>query len=349
MALTGTTMPLVQIHGVNEVRIDRVPTPVCGEHDVIVQVQQCGICGSDLGYIAMGGLLGPGKPMPIGHELSGVVREAGSAVTHLTVGDRVVVNPEGAGNRIGNSGPEGGFAPFLLVRNVTQDAGVVLKLPDSLDFETGALVEPLSVAMHAVHQSQAKPGDRVVVFGAGPIGLGIVMVLRYYGIDAISVVDRSAHRLQVAETLGAQPFTAGRTLAKQLIEQHGAAEFWGSAVPAADIYIEATGVGSVFQQIVQLAKPKARIVVVGVHKAPAELDMVPLLMKELVITGSMAYPEEFPQVIAMLESGKVNAKAMVSHRFALGDFPQALAMAQDQEKAVKVLISCNMNLRGDKE
>lgn len=340
MASAETTMPLVHIHGINDVRIDRVPTPVCGEHDVIVQVQQCGICGSDLSYIAMGGLLAPGTPMPIGHELSGVIMEAGNAVTHVAVGDRVVVNPESAGNRIGNSGPEGGFAPYLLVRNVTRDEHAVLKLPDSLDFETGALIEPLSVAMHAVHQAQAKPGDRVVVFGAGPIGLGIVMALRYYGVEAISVVDRAAHRLQVAATLGAQVCSADKALAKQLIEQQGEAEFWGSAVPAADIYIEATGVGSVFQQIVQLAKPKARIVVVGVHKAAAELDMVTLLMKELVITGSMAYPEEFPQVIAMLESGKVNAKAMVSHRFALEDFSKALTTAQDPQQAIKILVNC---------
>ena len=341
MASAENSMPLVHIHGINDVRIDRVPTPVCGNHDVVVQVQQCGICGSDLGYIAMGGLLGPGNPMPIGHELSGVITQTGSAVTHVAAGDRVVVNPEGAGNRIGNSGPEGGFAPYLLVRNVTQDAGAVLKLPDTLDFETGALVEPLSVAMHAVHQAQAKLGDRVVVFGAGPIGLGIVMVLRYYGIDAISVVDRSAHRLQVAATLGAQPCMADKALAQTLIAQQGEAEFWGSTIPAADIYIEATGVGSVFQQIVKLAKPKARIVVVGVHKAAAELDMVTLLMKELVITGSMAYPDEFPQVIAMLESGKVNAKAMVSHHFALEDFSQALITAQDQEKAIKILVRCS--------
>ena len=264
-------MPRLQIHGAGVVRLDRVPQPGVGEHDLLVEVRQCGLCGSDLGYIAMGGLLSPlapGAVLPIGHELSGVIARAGAEVRHVAV------------------------------------------------------------------------GDRVVVFGAGPIGLGIVLVLRHYGIDCISVVDRSARRLEIARKIGAQTCPAGRDLAKTLLAQQGAADFWGSPVPAADLYIEATGVGAVFGQAVQLAKAGARLVVVGVHKAPVELDLVTVLMKEISIVGSMAYPDEFPQVIRMLESGRVDAKALVSHRFALSDFANALATARDQEQAVKVLVDC---------
>src|SRR3972149_1466547 len=160
-------MQQVTIHGPNDVRLIDIPKPEPGPRDVVVKVAACGICGSDLSYVAMGGLpVGSGEPMPIGHELSGVVDAVGEAVTSVRVGQRVAVNPEAAGNRIGNGGGEGGFTPYLLVRNVTDDA-CVYPLPDSLTFHQGALVEPLAVGMHAVNKAEARANDKVVVFGAG--------------------------------------------------------------------------------------------------------------------------------------------------------------------------------------
>ena len=301
------SIPQVVIHDVNEVAVDQVTAPAAGDDDVVIKVEQCGICGSDLGYIAMGGLLGPGVPMRLGHELSGTVVEAGANVQHVAPGDRVVMNPEGNGNRIGNSGSEGGFTPLLLVRGAAHDKQTVLKLPDALSFEQGAMVEPLSVSMHGVHQGQVTAEDRIVIFGAGPIGLGVVLVAQYYGVKDIVVVDLSEHRLEIARQLGATTFKADSgDLASYLIDQYGSSEVMGTPMPAVDVYFEATGVGGVFQQIVGMAQMGARVVVVGVHKAPVEFDLVNLLIRELRISGSMAYPSEFPQVIEMLASGKVD-------------------------------------------
>jgi 2-desacetyl-2-hydroxyethyl bacteriochlorophyllide A dehydrogenase len=279
--------------------------------------------------------------MSLGHELSATVVEAGSNVQHVKIGDRVVVNPEGNGNRIGNSGPEGGFAPYLLVRGAAVDEQSVITIPDSLSMEHGALVEPLSVAMHAVHQGHAKAGQRAVVFGAGPIGLGILLVLRHYGIDDVVVVDLSEHRLAVAEQLGAAAFKADSgDLSDFLLGRHGEAELMGMPVPSSDLYFEATGVAAVFERAVQLPKMGARLVVVGVHKEPAKLDLVNLLIRELTITASIAYPTEFPQVIAMLESGKVDVNPLITHRYPLSQFTDALASARDTSQAVKVLVDC---------
>ncbi len=334
-------IPLAQIHDVNFVKLDKVEMPVAGADDVLIKVAQCGICGSDLGYIAMGGLFGPGTPMPIGHELSGTVVQVGENVTQLKSGDRVVVNPEENSNRIGNSGAEGGFSPYLLVKGVAHAPQAVLTLPDGLDFEEGAMVEPLSVAMHAVHQGEVKAEDKVVIFGAGTIGLGIYCVLRYYGVSNIVVVDRSSFRLRLAEQLGASVFNASEgDLSRFLIHQQGANELMGMPIPGSDVYFEATGVGEVFNQTVNLSKVGARIVVVGVHKAPVSFDLINVLIRELKITGSMAYPSEFPKVIEMLQSGKVDAKALISHRFALSAFDDALVIARDAEQAIKVLIDC---------
>ncbi|MEH6581017.1 MAG: zinc-binding dehydrogenase [Halioglobus sp.] len=336
-----SNIPQVMIQGVNEISIAEVEAPHAGPDDVIIKVEQCGICGSDLGYIAMGGLLGPGVPMRLGHELSGTVVEAGINVHHVAPEDRVVMNPEANGNRIGNSGPEGGFTPLLLVRGAAIDEQSVLRLPDSLSFEQGAMVEPLSVSMHGVHQGKVVAEDRIVIFGAGPIGLGVVLVAQYYGVQDIVVVDLSDHRLAVARALGATTFKADSgDLAAFLIDQYGSSEVMGMPMPAVDVYFEATGVGGVFQQIVGMAQTGARVVVVGVHKAPVELDLVNLLIRELHISGSMAYPTEFPQVIAMLTSGQVDPSPLISHRFPLSDFPNALATAQDQGRAIKVLVDC---------
>jgi threonine dehydrogenase-like Zn-dependent dehydrogenase len=138
------SMPLVRVHGVDDVRLDTVEKPTITADDVLVQVSLCGICGSDLGYITMGGL-GLTQPMPLGHELVGTVVEVGDNVDHLDVGDRVVVNPMAAGNSIGNGGTEGAFAPYLMVRCVSSDRDAALKIPESLTMEQAAMVEPLSV------------------------------------------------------------------------------------------------------------------------------------------------------------------------------------------------------------
>jgi 2-desacetyl-2-hydroxyethyl bacteriochlorophyllide A dehydrogenase len=336
-------MPLVQIHGVDDVRIDQVPTPTAGPDDIVIDVASCGICGSDLGYIAMGGLTPPGQPMPLGHELSGVVTAVGDQVQHLKTGQRVVVNPTANGTDIGNGGPEGGFAPQLLVTGVSKYPDAISVLPDSLSFEEGALVEPLAVATHAINQAALSPGQTALVFGAGPIGLCATMVLKYRGVKKIVVADQSEQRLSLARELGASATcnVLEEDLEAILKGQHGEAQHYGAAVAGTDVYIEATGVGPVLEQVIALAKPGAGIVVVGVHKAAIQLNPLDLLIKELRLVGSMAYPQEFPEVIEMLSSGKVNTAPLISHRYELDDFMEALATARDTSRAAKVMVSMN--------
>ncbi|MEP4146560.1 MAG: zinc-binding dehydrogenase [Halioglobus sp.] len=334
------TIPLVRVHGVDDVRLDAIDKPTATADDVLIKVSLCGICGSDLGYIGMGGL-GMTQPMPLGHELVGTVAETGDLVSDLRVGDRVVVNPMAAGNSIGNGGAEGAFTPYLLVRNASADKRAVIKIPDSLSMDQAAMVEPLSVALHGCHQGRAKAGDTAVVFGAGPIGLCVVLCLNYLGLKEVVVVDQSKHRLAAAESMGAIPFQAGgRDLGSFLIEQHGQSELMGMPVPCTDIYIEATGAKPVFEQIVSTAKTGARVVVLGLHKQPVQLDLANVLLRELNIVGSMAYPDEFPEVIAMLASSDTDLKPIISHRYPLSRFGEAINQAKNPDEAIKVLIDC---------
>lgn len=334
-------MQLVQIHGVNDVRLDSVPVPQCGDNDVIVAVQNCGICGSDLGYIAMGGL-GSGGPMPIGHEMSARVIEVGANVSGVTLDDRVVVNPMEVDPPIGNFGTEGGFAPFLLVRDVACNPKALIKVDNKLSDEQAALVEPLSVGMHAVHRGEVTSNDKVVVFGAGTIGLSIAMVLKHYDVQDIVIVDTSAPRLKKAAALDLHTFQVGEDgdLSAFLQQHHGSESSYGMAIPATDVYLEATGVAAVFEQMVSLAKSHSRLVVVGVHKASASIDLVSVLSKELSIKGAMAYPDEFPDVLEMLDNISFDPAVLITHRYPLSDFHAALEMAGDTEQAVKVMIDC---------
>ncbi len=334
------SMPLVTVHGPDDVRLDQVPTPTADNDDAIIKVSLCGICGSDLGYIAMGGL-GTLSPMPLGHELVGTVENVGKHVNDLRPGDRVVVNPMANSNAIGNGGPEGGFAPYLKVRGVATDHKALLKVPDSISDEQAALVEPLSVALHGCHKGQARAGDKALVFGAGPIGLSAVVALRYLGVANIVVTDLSDFRLSIARQLGATTVNAASgELADVLTEQHGSAELMGMPMPATDLYLETTGARSAFEQIVSLGKTGARVVVLGLHKEPVPMDLVNLLMRELVITGSMAYDNEFDEVLTMLGSGQVDVAPLVSHQFPLSRFNDALVQARQTDQTAKVLVNC---------
>jgi len=334
-------VPQARIHGVNDLRLDRIPAPVCGPDDVIVRVQQCGICGSDLGYLSMGGLTGPDTPMPIGHELWGEISEAGTNVTHVKLGDRVVVQPLDNGANIGNGGTEGGFTPLLLVRNAAQRPGSTLRLPDDLPAEYGALVEPLAVAQHSVNRVAATAEDKAVVYGAGPIGLSILQLLVHRGLSNVVVVDLSERRLEVARAMGALPLRGDDpALAQRLMDAHGELDCFGMPMPGSSVYFEATGARAVFEGIVQIAGPGSRLCLTGVHKEAASVDLVMLLAKELSIIAALAYAQEFDEVIAILQSGTLNPEAMITHHLPLSEIESAFGIARDTGNAIKVMIDC---------
>jgi threonine dehydrogenase-like Zn-dependent dehydrogenase len=336
-----TTIPLARIHGIDDLRLDRTTSPRCGPDDVVVQVRECGICGSDLGYLAMGGLMGPDTPMPLGHELWGVVSETGANVTHVAAGDRVVVQPMSNGNNIGNGGTEGGFSPYLLVRNAALHPGSTPRLPPDIPEAYGALVEPLSVAQHGANRVAASAADKAVVFGAGPIGLSTMLVLKYRSLRDIVVVDLSDRRLDKARALGAIALRADDPqLPQKLVEHHGTSNFFGMPMPGSTVFFEATGVRSVFERIVALAGPRSRICLTGVHKEAATVDLVMLLAKEVAIIPAMGYDGEFDEVIAILQSGQLDPTVMVTHHFPLSEIRAAFAMARDPRNAIKVMIDC---------
>ena len=332
-------MQQVRIHGPDEVRIDEVPSPEPGPRDVVVRVKACGICGSDLGYITDGYAAMPtGQPAPIGHEFSAVVERVGSEVRGFAPGARVVVNPIAGANDIGNGGDAGAFAPEVLVREA--DSGTSLfAIPDELSFEHAALAEPLGVGMHAVEQAEVKPGDKVAIFGAGPIGLMALATLCHRGVEDAVIVDLSEARLEIARKLGARhALHAQRDDVWAVLRELHGTELWMGKIPmvATDAYIEASGSAAVLEQMVAQARPGARISLVALHKQPEPVNLILLMAKELTLRGSMAYPDDYTKMIRML--CEVDLSPALTHRFALADFHDALATARNAEVAGKVLV-----------
>jgi len=328
------------IHGPGDLRLVKIERPVPGPDDVLLQVQFAGICGSDLAYTAIGGIGYPSEqPIPLGHELSAIVAQVGENVTGFALGDRVVVNP--LIKFIGNGGPEGGFAEYLLVRDVATQPESLLKLPAGLSFEVGALVEPLAVSLHALNRVQAKPGEKVAIFGAGPIGLGCVVMLRQRGIKDIVVFDLSELRRERAMALGATAAFDPRehSPAEMLGELHGAAIAFGVLpVAGTDLYLDTAGAPHLIPEIAFYAKPGARIGAVAIIKGEVTLNFQLLLGKELSIIPVMGYPTEIPEVIALLQNSAIDLTPMVSHRLPGAQFMDAFALAKQPDKSAKILV-----------
>lgn len=170
-----------------QINVRDVEIPEPGENDVLVRVRACGICGSDVTIIGMGGR---GAAIPLGHEPAGEVVEVGKAVVDIHVGDRVVVNPIAAPSGImGNGGALGALTEYLLIESAI--LGVSLnRIPDSLPFSVAALNEPMAVARHFVNRANPRTEETAIIFGAGPIGLGAAIWLKLGGVKHVVVAGR---------------------------------------------------------------------------------------------------------------------------------------------------------------
>ena len=337
------TMRLARVHGPGDVRIDQVPAPDVAPGEVIVRVAACGICGSDLGYIAQGSLGGVeplAAPLPIGHELAGTVVAVGAGVTEIEPGLRVAVNPDRA--FVGGGGPDGGMADFLRVSGARLD-DTLFALPSGLSFAEAALAEPLSVALHALRVARVSATDKVAVLGAGPIGLCAVVMLRHLGVTDIAIFDPVEERLERARALGAsQAINVSQESASVALARcHGEGVRFGAPFVETDVFIDCAGAGAALAEVLGVAKYKARVAVVALHHKPLALDLFRLMANEITISGSIAddRPAEFGEALAMLGARAFDLSALISHSFDFSSFHEALDMARDPARAAKVMLT----------
>ena len=328
---------LLTIHGIGDVRLDDYQRPELGPKDVVVKMKACGICGSDLSYIKVGGMpREPGGTTALGHEGAGEILSVGSEVVGITVGQPVIVNPMNTPSFIGSGGPEGAFTEELLVREARLNDSI-LPIPDGISYEVAAMCEPLAVALHGVNRAGARAGTKLVIFGCGPIGLGMVMWAVDRGCDVIAL-DLAEGRLDRARALGAKTINPGtENSIARIKELHGAEMYFGRERSQSDAYIDAAGAPSILADVVSMAKKHARHVITAAYMKPIELPAGPMLTSEMTITTAVGYPDEFPEVIAAMPRLKDKIAAMISHRLPLARVMEGLEIAATPQSA-KVMI-----------
>lgn len=329
-------MKQIRVHGPGDWRLDDIDDPDPGPADVLVRVAACGICGTDLHMVSSGGFTG--RPMPLGHELAGVVDWVGADVGSVSVGDRVIVRPSDVGHGpIGCGADQGGLTPLLLVSDA--DRGRLFDVPADMTLRTAALAEPLAVGMQAVNQADARAGDRVAVFGCGPIGLMAIATLADRGIDDVVAVDLSAARLDLARRLGARhaidPSVAD--VWSELRTLHGEAPFMFGPTAATDVFIEASGADRVIGDVLRHGRFGGRLSIVGLHYDPIPTSFLDVLMKEFTIRGSFEYPRRFEDAIELL--ARRDLSEIVTHALPLDHFGDALAVLEGSKDCGKVLIT----------
>lgn len=331
-------MKLLNIHGSGDVRLDDYQRPAAGPRDVVVRMKACGICGSDLSYIKIGGIPTPGTLTALGHEGAGEILEVGSEVQGIDVGQPVIINPMMTPSNIGSGGPEGAFTPELLVREARLGDSI-LPIPHGISYEVAAMCEPLAVAMHGVNRMQVKPGDKAVVFGCGPIGLGMVLWLVDRGITDVVALDLASERRERALALGARAALDPTQvdLRAELARLHGEVPSYGRVGVGTDAFIDAAGAPNIVGDVIQMAKFHARLVITAAYMKPVEVPLGRMLTSEMTITTAMGYPTEMPDVIAAMPRLQDKIASLISHRLPFERIMEGLDIAATPQSA-KVMI-----------
>ncbi|WP_327432329.1 zinc-dependent alcohol dehydrogenase [Streptomyces sp. NBC_01236] len=342
------TMKSVQTGPVGKIDVVDVERPVPGPKDVLMRIRACGICGTDVTFLHMGGMPSRGAAggelvaVPLGHEPAGEIVEVGAEVTDLKVGDRVVVNPQDAPTGIiGCGGKFGGMSEYLLIENAVAGKSVAV-FPDTVPFDVAALNEPMAVARHAVNRSEAKPSDKVVVFGAGPIGLGATIWLKLRGVEHVVVADVIPERLETALAVGADAVinSATEDITARLTELHGqAANALGQPRAGTDIYIDAAGAPAVFNATIAAAQWGAKMVMVAVQKKSDAIDLAGMLRSELTLIASQGYPTEIFEVTQEIAEHHERFAKLISHRIPFAEAERAFELTLTPGAAEKVVVT----------
>jgi len=332
-----------------DVRIEMVPKPSPKADEVLIRVKAVGVCGSDVHYYRSGriGSFVVRKPIILGHECAGEVVAVGRGVKSLKKGDRVAVEPGVPCRRclpcrtgrynlcrdvvfLATPPVDGAYCEYI-----TSPEDFTFKIPPNMTFEEGAMIEPLSVGVHACNRGQVKSGDAVVVLGAGPIGLVTLQAARAYGATRVIAADVDSKRLALAKKLGATDVVNAKKkdAVKEVLRLTG-----GLGV---DIAFETAGAVPTTQQTIGVVRTGGVIVWVGLAATDIfPIDVMTAICKEVDIRGIFRYANTYPRAIALVAQKRVNVKALITRRFPLAQVPAALAFAAEQgRKAIKIMIT----------
>lgn len=330
------TLKALQITKPHELKMVTLERPEPGPGEVLIKVMASEICGTDI-HILEGEYVGAYPVIP-GHEFSGVVEQAGQAVSRIKVGDKVAVEPNIACDNcsyclnnqqnfcenwqgVGVTLP-GGMAEYVIApEKAVFDIG-------ELEFEEGAFVEPLSCVLHGVQKTCIRLADRVVILGAGPIGILLLQAVNVQGAQSVTVVELDQACAEAAQTVGADQIY--RSLD-------------GLPKDAFEVVIDATGVIPVMKRTPEFTRKGGKILLFGVPpKTNIEFDAFTLFLKGLTILTSYTSVRNSLQAIDLLKNKRINVKPLISHRLPLAKFEHGVNLIKNkQENVKKVLITPN--------
>ena len=338
------SMQAAVFYGPDDLRVEEVQRPSAGPGEVLLQVERCGICGTD-SHIVRGHFPAPNLPLIIGHEFSGTVVEIGAGVTHVEPGDRATADINIACGtcyfcRHGNKlfcphvrqlgvHDAGGMAEFVVA-----PAGNVYKLPASMPFDHAAFIEPLACAIHGQDRIGVSVGETVLIIGAGPMGLAHVAMSRLHGAAQVIVSEPDSARRDRATALGADltvdPLTGGLDEVMAATEGRGA-----------DVVIEAVGSVRTYTQAFELVRRGGRLLAYGAAPQDAVIEVKPfeIYSKELTIVGSYAGTyDTWPKAIDLISSGRFDPNMVIDSVRPLADVMQALESLETDKSVVKVQV-----------
>jgi L-iditol 2-dehydrogenase len=320
-----------------------VPDPTPADDDLLIDVHSVGICGSDVhGFIGKTGRRKP--PMIMGHELSGVVVATGKEVKSFRSGDAVIVSPiqacgvcpncrAGLVNICVNRHVLGVDIPGAYADQLVVKESMVYAKPVGLGWRQAAMVEPLSVGLHAVEITPLKLMQTVAIVGVGTIGLLTLLAARLKGAGKIIVTDKSPHRLEMAQELGAD-------LTINVADQDPiAAVRAATGGLGADVTFEAVGYGPTVQQALAITRTGGNVTWIGNSAQMIEINMQEIVTRELTVRGTYGFNTEFPRAIDALASGRLNVDALIERVAPLEEGPQIVdALAKGESDLIKVIL-----------
>lgn len=330
--------------------VENVPVPeIRNPYDVLLQVKAASICGSDIHVLSVPPAQYAKPGIALGHEFVAEVVEVGSAVTTVRAGDIVVpdpiikcgVCPDCRENRqnlcthedILGQKRDGGFAQYCVAPEK-----VLYKIPTDVPMRIAAQTEPLACVMNAVLKLNPQPGQRIVVFGAGAIGLTFIRVLRLYGISDLVVCETDENRQTGAKRCGADivmnPSTNDMPAALN--------KLWGGL---ADIIIDAVGIGAVTQQAIGMLDATGRLLIFGQNNnAIAQIPPAQIVRKELSVLGSYSTHNSFPAAIRLLSNPDLGLERLISHELPLERISEGMAAVRNRTASRVIIYPNDENL-----
>jgi L-iditol 2-dehydrogenase len=324
--------------------VQEFPCPEAGPDEAIVKVKYCGICGSESTPFAEGNM--PVGSI-IGHELAGEIHQVGSKVDGWHVGQRVVVQgyaPCGVCSYCQRDQPNMclnkwwiglGFNPGGLAEYCRVKASMLYAVPDAVSWKEAALVEPLAVALHAVHNAHPNLGTKAVVLGVGAIGLLVLQAAQLAGCTGVVVIDKIPERLELARNLGA-------TAALHLDEanEDSVTQIVGEAP---SVVFDCAGAPTSVQFAADIVLRRGLIILVGLSTLPVAIKAKDWSRKELTLKSSMAYTDEFPLALQLIEKKQLSVMPLVSHVVKLDQVDNAMRNMQTSSDYLKVLVEPSLN------